>query len=78
MIVFVAYANLGWGKGSTLTQAMTNLHKNTTVEDKFGLAIYEAEDIDEVYVTDFMEIHRGKNDKQLYHSEETKINLNDL
>jgi hypothetical protein len=72
MIVFFCYAANSWGKGKSLTEALTNLKKNHNPDlegklKEYGLAIYEAEDIENIYMapTDIY-INRGMNDKQLY------------
>jgi hypothetical protein len=75
-IVFFCYASNSWGKGLTLTEALTNLKKNhsSSLEGKlkeYALAIYEAENIDNIYMghTDIA-INRGEHDKQIYHKVE--------
>lgn len=72
MIVFITYTQNHWGKGKSLTEALKNLKKakGEKFED-YGLAIYEAENFDEIYMTEFSEIHRGKNDKKIYMGKES-------
>lgn len=64
-----------WGKGRTLTEAVKNYPEKLT--GKINLLIYQAEDINEIYVNEFGECHRGINDKLLYRGIE-ELNIKTL
>jgi len=73
MIVFVFYTQNHWSKGKTFTEAFKNLRKAYgSRPPEIAIAIYEAVSFDEVYMTEFSEIHRGANDKLLYMSKEAE------